>query len=219
MANKADGIDGNALNALNLGGYAATDYPRHYGLITDIEVLNNPAYPQSYEGLVDAQKIGIPGITTEWWGLIRYSKNAYPDGHGMQEFIAFDNTLWRRTSVGMNWSTWARNATATPPTVYDLPLVAEVTARTHCSYCKDQFGHVEVRIGIDCYGLACNPLIIARLPEGYRAARSSHDTLVGVATTGARVPVAIDIGDNGALYAWSDLPLNIMVGTIEFNVS
>ena len=166
-------MNGNALNAEKLGGYAATNYPCHLGVITDVELLNNPAYQQSYEGLADGQKLGIPGINREWWGCIRYTRNAYPDGHGMQEFRTFENVLWRRSSIKLDWSPWVKTATATPPAVYDLPLAAGVT-NNGLRYFKTQDNVVTVLGSAKASFDASVYKLVGTLPVGFRISNTAE---------------------------------------------
>lgn len=96
---------------------------------------------------------------------------------------------WYRVFNGGVAKDWKQIATATPPTEYDLPLVAGVVnipGGYKSTYGKDQFGKVIINLFLDhADGSAFKTWheVLANLPTGYRPTQNAN--VVGVATSNA----------------------------------
>lgn len=82
------------------------NFSKHLGTITDTELLNNPSYPQGYEGLCDRKLLGLSDNTD--YGLLTYKANANPNGYGQQILRGFSNEIWYRSSLGEEWNPWVQ---------------------------------------------------------------------------------------------------------------
>ena len=106
------------------------------------------------------------------WGLLTVSANTEDGGIACTQRLSilvvesWEPILYERNWNGINWSKWARIATATPPQEFDLPLADGITALKPCTYYKNQFG--EVTLGGCTSGSVSDGATIATLPTGFR---------------------------------------------------
>ena len=112
------------------------------------------------------------------------------------------------------WSEWQRIATATPPQIFDLPLVEGFTPQiSHtCIYCKTQENIVVLNVALVGEIQANSDVLIGTLPVGFRpkvtcrAAAASHFSPYGVGS------VSIETGGNiTARFTEAQIRCNFMV--------
>lgn len=72
------------------------------------------------------------------------------------------------------WTGWVKNATATPPQVYDLPLAVGITNidGTTSKYWMNQDSTVHVEISVQAASELADASLVATLPEGFLPAES-----------------------------------------------
>lgn len=92
-------------------------------------------------------------------------------------------------------------ATATPPTLYDLPLAVGWTARNISKYWKDQFGQVSLVFRIGKITPPTTQGTVGYLPVGYRPAHPVHAAATMYPAYAAAV---LAIGTDGSIILFSN---------------
>ena len=80
-------------------------------------------------------------------------------------------STWTNCTSGGIWTKWMKQATATPPQEYDLPLAEGATSvgsNYKNTYSKDQFGIVRVWFSIHFETIPEVNQIVFSLPEGFK---------------------------------------------------
>lgn len=121
---------------------------------------------------------------------------------------------WVNSTVAEEWFGWIPQATATPPAVYDLPLVAGISNVRSCKYWKNQFGEVGFIITCGVSSSVLDNSIIATLPEGYRPQSPIVFGTHAMTSDGQRIGgLSLDVFENGDMRVWS---LNRLDGNSTF---
>lgn len=112
-------VDRSVEDFASAGFGVGNNFSKHLGTITDTELLNNPAYPQSYEGRCDGTLVGLQG-----YGIIEYHKldPSVASGYGQQFFRDFTNNIWYRASIEATWNQWLKVPTKVSSAI-NLPLI------------------------------------------------------------------------------------------------
>lgn len=124
-----------------------------------------------------------PDVIPGNWGLLTVSANSKNGQVGCTQHLSIMVTegyfpqIYERNWNGLNWSKWARIATATPPQVFDLPLAEEMQPLPDYGsnkYWKNQFNEVGITISVTKTDIATNDIenssLLATLPAGFRPA-------------------------------------------------
>lgn len=133
------------------------------------------------------------------WGLLTVSANTEDGGIACTQRLSilvvesWEPILYERNWNGINWSKWARIATATPPQEFDLPLADGWTGLA--KYYKTQENICFIELDILKNATIQNGEVLATLPEGFRPSYlrmqpaivySPHgSTTIGVSPTGS----------------------------------
>lgn len=80
---------------------------------------------------------------------------------------AYSGRKWIRTQKWDAWNDWIKDATATPPQEYDLPLADGWTKAYCCKYFKTQDNLCIVDCGINGH-VVIGSVCVATLPVGFR---------------------------------------------------
>ncbi|WNX85798.1 pyocin knob domain-containing protein [Agathobaculum sp. NTUH-O15-33] len=135
------------------------------------------------------------------WGIMVVG--SYIDTTFQELYTLANRSFTRMRASDVNWSSWARLATATPPQEYALPLAAGIVNIPDytSTYSKDQFGRVMINLYLDrADGSAFTTWheMLAILPEGYRPAKDAN--AIGSATSSTTSgPVGLAVNHDGAL--------------------
>ena len=106
------------------------------------------------------------------WGLLTVSANTEDGGIACTQRLSilvvesWEPILYERNWNGINWSKWARIATATPPQEFDLPLADGWTGLA--KYYKTQENICFIELDILKNATIQNGEVLATLPEGFR---------------------------------------------------
>lgn len=117
-----------------------------------------------------------PDITSANWGLLTVSANTEKGQSGCTQHLSITVSegyfpqVYERNFNGINWSNWARIATATPPQIFNLPLVDGFSnfENTTSAYWKNQFGEMTVILQAKKEQPISDIEIAAYLPAGFR---------------------------------------------------
>lgn len=124
---------------------------------------------------------------TGHWSLSIYSTLEVTGNNGTV-YVARNRdsgNIYSRRALNSKFWPWVKHATATPPQEYNLPLADGVSTLYGCTYRKDQFGNIVVRMAAKMATGSAGIVTIATLPEGYVPAQSTEIpiTLVSAGNT------------------------------------
>lgn len=147
----------------------------------------------------------------------------YPTG-GWREVVATDVLTGDRQRNICNagaWSGWVKDATATPPQEYDLPLAAGVNRIRKTYYIKKQNGRAQVHFCVSFQASGFRAVTIGTLPVGYRPSETETDTCVATeAEVDVMGPATVEVLDNGTVQVYGNKPGLIgATGSIEFTAT
>ena len=117
-----------------------------------------------------------PDTLSDSWGLLTVSANTEDGGIACTQRLSimvvesWEPILYERNWNSINWSKWARIATATPPQIFNLPLVDGFSnlENVTSAYWKNQFGEATVILQAEKEQLINDGEIAAYLPAGFR---------------------------------------------------
>ena len=141
-----------------------------------------------------------PDVRPESWGLLTVNANSKDGQVGCTQHLSimvsegYIPQAYERNWNGLNWSNWARIATATPPQEYDLPLTG---ATGTCKYSLDQFGVVRITGLITKY---VETAYFGTLPEGYRPVNQVIFACCGFADGNTVSPCTVGVDPDGRVW-------------------
>lgn len=173
-----------------------------------------------------------PDVSPENWGLLTVSANSKNGQVGCTQHLSIMVTegyfpqIYERNWNGLNWSKWARIATATPPQVFDLPLAEEMQPLPDYGsnkYWKNQFNEVTLTISVTKTDMTTNDIpngaVLATLPAGFRPLTPVSGAAYNNRGADDNVyPSFIIISPDGSirLFQAKQVPCSMVVASISF---
>lgn len=121
--------------------------------------------------------------------------------------------LWIQYGTTSGWTAWVKNATATPPQDFDLPLAEGISAVNPCTYRKNQFS--EVSVGGSVSGPIEAGTAIATLPSGFRPTNNVERPAV-YSVNGAWTGGTVAITTDGIVRAYGQASATSVVFAADF---
>ena len=166
------------------------------------------------------------------WGLLTVSANTEDGGIACTQRLSilvvesWEPILYERNWNGINWSKWARIATATPPQEFDLPLAEEMQPLPDYGsnkYWKNQFNEVTLTISVTKTDMTTNDIpngaVLATLPAGFRPLTPVSGAAYNDRGADDNVyPSFIIISPDGSirLFQAKQVPCSMVVASISF---
>lgn len=165
-----------------------------------------------------------PDVIPGNWGLLTVSANSKNGQVGCTQHLSIMVTegyfpqIYERNWNGLNWSKWARIATATPPQEYDLPLADGISTYGKSTYWKTQDGICFINIALYSTQPITTEFVIATLPAGFRPSVKVFAGGHGFSgiDTNVRVGIDVEVNPNGSILIWTETPLENVSGFIGF---
>lgn len=160
-----------------------------------------------------------PDVRPESWGLLTVNANSKYGQVGCTQHLSimvsegYIPQAYERNWNGLNWSNWARIATATSPQEFDIPLAEGLSAVNPCTYRKNQFG--EVSFGGAASGTIEVGTAIATLPSGVRPIKTVERPAV-YSVDGAWTGGTVVITTDGIVRAYGQTSATSVAFAVDF---